>query len=291
MNKLYVPIEVPFMFFYNKTTETKSSPLTPFHRHNAYEIFLFLGGSRKVCIENQCFVCQPGDLFLIRPDQLHAGLCDEACEYERIVVNVKEEFLKQLSGEDIDFSECFECGENNPVKRIRLGYQDMEKVKAIYQDFENARKQSGCGQKRLTDTYILQLLIFMCRWFQQRDMQNNSDNIMPQVVSDVMAYIQNNLTEELTVESLSEKFYFQDRYLSKVLKKYTGLTMRTYILDCRITRAKKLLCEGYNVSEVCYKAGFNDYSNFLRSFKKHVGISPGKYVLQCRKQWDAMIKE
>lgn len=282
MNKFYVPIEIPFMFFYNKTTETKSSPLTPFHRHNAYEIFLFLGGNRKVCIDNQCFICEPGDLFLIGPETLHAGLCDEACEYERIVVNVKEDFLRQLSCEEMDFCKAFECGEKNPVKRIRLGYQDMKKIKTIYEDFENARKQSGCGQKLLTDTYILQLLILICRWLQQGDMQSRSDNIMPQVVSDVMAYIQDNLTEELTVESLSKKFYFQDRYLSKVLKKYTGLTLRTYILDCRIARAKKLLCEGYNVSEVCYKAGFNDYANFLRSFKKHVGISPGKYVSQRR---------
>ena len=272
------------MFFYNKTPETKSSPLTPFHRHNAYEIFLFLAGSRKVCIENQCFVCQPGDMFLIRPNQLHAGLCDEACEYERIVLNVKEEFLRKVSGGDIDFAGCFAKEESNPVKRIRLGYQDREKIKALYKDFENAGKYSGCGQKRLADTYIIQLLIFICRWFQQTDMQNHSDNIMPQVVSDVMAYIQNNLTEELTVESLSEKFYFRGRYLSKILKKYTGLTLRTYILDCRITRAKKMLLEGYNVSEVCYEAGFNDYANFLRSFKKHVGVSPGKYVLQSKKE-------
>ncbi|MBQ3028199.1 MAG: AraC family transcriptional regulator, partial [Lachnospiraceae bacterium] len=41
--------------------------------------------------------------------------------------------------------------------------------------------------------------------------------------------------------------------------------------------AKALLQEGASVTEACYRSGFNDYANFIRSFKKVTGVSPGKY--------------
>ncbi len=36
--------------------------------------------------------------------------------------------------------------------------------------------------------------------------------------------------------------------------------------------------DGKNVSDACLMSGFNDYSNFIRSFKKKTGISPGHYA-------------
>ncbi|WP_159413111.1 helix-turn-helix transcriptional regulator [Ruminiclostridium josui] len=56
------------------------------------------------------------------------------------------------------------------------------------------------------------------------------------------------------------------------------MTLREYILDRRIEEAKRLLSNGENVSEACCKSGFSNYSNFIRSFTKLVGISPGKYM-------------
>ena len=38
-----------------------------------------------------------------------------------------------------------------------------------------------------------------------------------------------------------------------------------------------MLSNGISINDVCTKCGFNDYSNFLKSFKKAVGISPKKY--------------
>lgn len=278
MNKLYDPISKPFIFYYNKTHEAKSSPQTPYHRHNAYEIYLFLRGSRRMCIEDSCYICRPGDMFLISPEQLHAGLCDEDCEYERIIINVKAEYLEQLSLNGIDLTECFKFESMNQVKRIHLEYHERSMVTSLYEALEKSRKEPDFAQGLLNKTYILQLFIYINRWFKRSEIMTTSDNIMPEIISDVMAYIQDNLSNELTIENISKEFFFQSRYLSKMFKKYTGLTIRTYIMDRRIAMAKKLLCEGHNVSEACYRSGFNDYANFLRSFKNYVGMSPGKYA-------------
>lgn len=277
MNKLYSPIQVPFMFFHSKTEEKKSSPLTPYHRHNAYEVFLFLGGSRRMCIEEACYVCRPGDMFIIGPDQLHAGFCDEACTYERLIVNVKQEFLAALSRDGVDLTECF-CGDAAPVRHICLSQGECRKIKALYEAIEETGEQPEFGQNLLRETYIIQLFILINRWFRKEENKKESENVMPRIVSEIMTYIKENAAEDISLGRLSEEFYFDSRYLSKLFKEYTGLTLRTYLMDCKMALAKQLLREGWPVSEVCQRSGFNDYANFLRSFKNYVGVSPGKYA-------------
>lgn len=239
MKNLYDPISQPYIFFRNITKTAKSLPHTCYHRHNAFEIYLFLSGSRKVCVENAAYLCQPGDLFIIRPETFHAGLCDEDCEYDRIIMNIQPVLIDEI---------CNKGAQSNDY-----------------------------ASTLLCDTYMLQYLIFVNRWFERDDDISKEDNVMPQLVSDIMDHINRNITETITMEKLADNFHFHGRYISKLFKEYTGLTIRTYILDKRIGLAKKLLDEGCNVSEACYHSGFNDYANFLRSFKKYAGISPGRY--------------
>ena len=87
-----------------------------------------------------------------------------------------------------------------------------------------------------------------------------------------------NLTEELTIQNLASHFYLSPSYLCKIFKTETGTTINRYITAKRITQAKALLAEGYSVTDVCPMCGFNDYSNFLKAFTKAVGISPKKYA-------------
>ena len=47
-----------------------------------------------------------------------------------------------------------------------------------------------------------------------------------------------------------------------------------------ISEAKKLLNSGKSISEAAEESGFNDYANFMRTFKKVVGVSPKKYSVK-----------
>lgn len=100
---------------------------------------------------------------------------------------------------------------------------------------------------------------------------------MPKLICHTMFFIKNPLTEPIYLSELSKNLCLSSDYISHEFKKYTGLTLRSYILNERITLAKTLLAEGKNVTEACYMSGFSDYSNFIRSFTKIIGISPGRY--------------
>ena len=104
------------------------------------------------------------------------------------------------------------------------------------------------------------------------------DNIMPEIVLKTMQYIETNLTDELSLAALSSAIGYSPKYISSQFKRNTGLSLREYIFDKRIEHSKKLLMKGKSVSEASLMSGFNDYSNFIRSFTKKTGTSPGHYM-------------
>lgn len=111
---------------------------------------------------------------------------------------------------------------------------------------------------------------------------------MPRLVSGTIAYIEQHLTEEITLDILAEHFHHNGTYMSRCFKNITGISLHQYIIRKRISLAKKYLNEGCSPIDACYLSGFNDYSNFSRTFTKHVGESPKKFqqIGQSRKLWE-----
>ena len=102
-------------------------------------------------------------------------------------------------------------------------------------------------------------------------------NLMPKMIMDTMDYINDHLTEKISLDDLAAELNYNGNYLSNRFKEHTGLTLRSYILSKRIDLAKSLLLAGQSVSDTCLMSGFNDYANFIRNFKRQVGMSPGRY--------------
>ena len=101
-------------------------------------------------------------------------------------------------------------------------------------------------------------------------------------IDEILAYIDQHLVEDVSISVLASHFYLNNSYLSKIFKEITGTTINRYIAAKRVARAKALLSEGRSVSETCMLCGFGDYSSFLRSFTKIVGMSPKKYATYTR---------
>ncbi|MNC57806.1 Multiple antibiotic resistance protein MarA [compost metagenome] len=92
-----------------------------------------------------------------------------------------------------------------------------------------------------------------------------------------MTYIDNHLHLALSLEGIAEELSVDKYYLSHLFKQQTGGTLYRYVLLKKITLAKQLLTAGNSVSDTCYLSGFNDYANFIRTFKNFTGHTPGQY--------------
>lgn len=92
-----------------------------------------------------------------------------------------------------------------------------------------------------------------------------------------MNYINKHLAEEITASSLASHFYVSETYICRHFKQHTGVTLHKYIIAQRIALSKRLLVFGASVSDACQQSGFNDYSHFIKVFKKAVGVSPKQF--------------
>ncbi len=93
-------------------------------------------------------------------------------------------------------------------------------------------------------------------------------------------YIHSNyLLENISVAHLAQVCNISEVYLRSLFIKRFNLSPNKYIKNLKLKRAEELLSSGlYNVSEVCFLAGFSDESFFSREFKKHMGVTPGEYM-------------
>lgn len=82
----------------------------------------------------------------------------------------------------------------------------------------------------------------------------------------------------LNVSYIANKFNITINYLSSYFKRKTGQILSDYILKYRLGKACELLEQNITVTEVCQSCGFCDVNAFIRAFKKHYGITPGKYI-------------
>jgi AraC-like DNA-binding protein len=94
----------------------------------------------------------------------------------------------------------------------------------------------------------------------------------------LIKYIDDNLAGELSTELLSELAGISPYHMLHVFKEKTGLSLRQYIIQARIRKARESLHVNKNPLMTGLDCGFYDQSHFIRHFKRHVGITPGTYI-------------
>jgi AraC-like DNA-binding protein len=274
-NYIFSPIQEELICFHRTTNTELIDPSLPYHRHDAYEVYLFLRGNSLMYLEQSCYKLEPGDLIIISPGEMHRCICLDTQTYERIGLNIKKTALAKLSSHRSNLISCFEShpfGQNN---LIRLTQEQIVYYSGLAEKLIGSLNSEEYGQDLLAECYATQLLVFINNLY--RSSTYKADNIMPELVSHTMSYINRHLAEPLSSGQLEQEFHYSGKYISQQFRKYTGLTIRSYILDQRVSLAKSCLSAGKSVAEACELSGFSDYANFIRSFKKVAGISPGKY--------------
>ena len=154
----------------------------------------------------------------------------------------------------------------------------MTQLKSLCEKIIQARKDTGFAKETLAYLYLCEFLVYLNRaYFSLPDSiwEDVSEN---ENVNQVVTYIHEHLAEDLSLDKLASHFYVSKSYLSHKFKEYTGLTLYQFIIKKRLVVARNMLREGLPVTAVCLQCGFNDYSNFLKQFKREFGRSPKEFM-------------
>ena len=96
----------------------------------------------------------------------------------------------------------------------------------------------------------------------------------------MMAYINEHYTQDISLTQMGEELHLNNNYLSQIFKRETGITFSKYIVNLRIEKAKELLATGnYSIGKTAQEVGFNDYFYFLKTFKRITGMTPRQYCI------------
>lgn len=100
----------------------------------------------------------------------------------------------------------------------------------------------------------------------------------------VKNYIGQHFMAELKLEDLAEMSNMSKSSFSRFFKQHTGRTLSDYIIDIRMGNATRMLVDtNESISEICFKCGYNNMSNFNRIFKRKKGSTPSEFREQYKK--------
>ena len=97
-------------------------------------------------------------------------------------------------------------------------------------------------------------------------------------VERMIHHFQNHYMEEIDLGRYAEELGFSAAYLTKIFKRYAGMTPVRFLTTVRISNAKRLLdTTDLSVQQIGESVGYNDQFHFSKTFSKTTGISPMAY--------------
>lgn len=106
---------------------------------------------------------------------------------------------------------------------------------------------------------------------------NEFGSVSP-IISQAIEYVQKNLEQKITINSIAFQFSANPTYLGYLFKKETGLYFSDFLNRTRMEKAETLLLHtGYTVNEIAKMVGYSNASYFSQIFKKTYLISPAKF--------------
>ncbi|MBR6766773.1 MAG: helix-turn-helix transcriptional regulator [Clostridia bacterium] len=237
------------------------------HTHEECEIFCFFSGRGIYRIEGSEYILEPGDILIMSPAEAHYVTPDPAIPYERMSLHFRKNLLESLDPEGILLTPFF----SRSPGRANL-YRDRDFPDQNHRFYINAML-GPCADRRLQ---ILTNLIPFLNSLYLASLRRNAGSSAPEdtPMHRVLRYINDNLTTDLSLDSLCERFFTSKSQLCRSFKQSTGASVSRYITIKRLICARNMILDGTPSTRACTASGFNDYSAFYRAYKKQFSKSP-----------------
>ncbi len=254
----------------------------PWHFHPEFEILYVLEGYGTSYVADNIKSFQSGDLALLGSNLPHFWKSDQSyfesggeLKVKYVVIQFPQDFF---SDQVLKYPEFHAIGKllKQSKRGIRFFKEFVPKVKDKIMHLSDS---SGINRIILL-LEILQLmaetndfLLLAGEFYQQEKHDFNSDRL-----TKVLHFLNTSYQHKIELEKVAEMANLHPSAFCRFFKEKTGKPLSVYVNDMRISYACKLIIEGrMSMSQVCYECGFNNLSNFNRTFKGHTGFTPTGY--------------
>ncbi len=237
------------------------------HAHKNNEILFILSGDADYMVEGNRYHLQRGDLILMRTGESHHLVLRSDARYERYVLNFDPAILKKLDPNE----KLLSSFNDRSLGQLNL-YRFSTFPNNQWQIYLERMCHMETDQEKLF--YLLPLLNDLKDCFSVLKSTQEETPLDRSAV--ILQYINQHLSEPLSLDILCEKFYISKTHLNRIFRQATGSSVWEYITVKRLFKARTQILNGETPTKVYPECGFQDYSTFYRAYKQHFGISPKK---------------
>ena len=247
------------------------------HSHDFYEmLFCRTSDGVEYLVGSERYRLQPGDIVIVPPGISHRPMLPEhmSGSYKREIVWFSEamvEMLPQLlpgtrlalPGTGVVFLRTKGTKWDFLGEMFRSGVKEAERAKPEWEGVVLGNTINILSQiaRAMTETGSVQMKAEK-----------------PELLDNLMAYIENHLSEKITLEETAKHFYISVSTITQLFRQKLGTSFYRCVTQRRLIAAKTRIQQGEALEDVSRAVGFTDYSSFYRAFKKEYGITPRQFT-------------
>lgn len=262
-NRYLLPPLSAVDFSITYAVETDIPKHSPLHIHQECEIYINLSGDVSFEVEGHIYPVTRGSVIITRPYEYHHCIYHSSQTHEHYWITFSavgnEEFL------DMFFERKKGIG-----NLILLNETECDNMCRVLEELANGKTNS---LKQQID--FLQLLYGLSQG--KRDSLDDKTSALPPHIKDVLSYMDDHLTEAISIAELAKVAHTSVNTLERHFKKLFDLTPLMMLKKRRLIASLPHLRAGCSISHTAALCGFSDYSHYIQLFRKQFGMTPLQY--------------
>lgn len=272
-----------FLAAYPVHCELRTIPLEQhfLHSHNGYEIYLVLQGSGSYIIGDRLYPLHAGTLTIIHPNVIHRPFHGNSKEFHRYVLSIDESYLEHIH------AICFRSDlsirgilteVHSDSSHYFLSTQQLNLLQTVLSELEQTLHHQAPNYELAILKSMAEFFLLLFRLQKEPHASGLMKSKDQQIIGDVLSYLIAHHQESIQIDDLLALFPISRSQLFNLFKETTGHTIKQFLNEYRLNKAKRLLAAtDLTVTEVISATGFGDISHFFNVFKKETGLTPKQY--------------
>ncbi|MDR1972136.1 MAG: AraC family transcriptional regulator [Treponema sp.] len=261
--------------------DNKENENYPLHWHSAIEIIMPIRNNYEVYFLKGSYTLRENDILIVPPCKLHSLAVPPGAEQgERIILMFEPTLFCSLEGFSGTILALHELNMITPEGQPDFYKTAHSLIQATYEEF----LQQDAFRNLAIYAKIIELYIAISRSntnkrnFPEDSSTQDTNQEYTARLNTVFEYIENHLSEKLSLEAIAEIANLSKFHFARIFKKYTNQSFYHYLNQRRIKRTETLLLNpSLSINEVVQKAGFESTSTFYRVFKEVETCTPAEF--------------
>lgn len=244
---------------------------TILHNHSEFEIIIVESGRSVVRAGKNEYTCDPGDMVLINPMEIHSVTIDKKIPYRHKCIC----FDISLIG-DAKISESIKNEKMRLEKFISRECAHSSYLKDIAEKAYDAVALETSTAYIEVMAYMSLLTAYMIK--NNLVEENITEDKIERFYTNILNYITGNFSKAITSKDAARALNYNHSYFCRRFKSSFGMSFSQCLNMYRISCAKQLIeSNDMKLSDIAFECGFSDPVYFSKCFKRYVGIFPSGY--------------